>query len=250
MKDIKQIVKEKFKAFAVHFALSFLVLSLIISFIYFVWYPGPILQAVQASKILLLIILIDVVLGPLLTFIVYKKNKKTLKMDLAVIGFVQVIALAFGISSLALAKPVWIVFNGNKFELIQKNEIIYTSENTPHKFLSSHYWSKPKFVAATLSNDSNVKEAQIMDEVFSGTSLAQKPENYVEIQQVFPEIVKSSYPLQDLYKYNDQARVDAIIERYSTRQHWLPLKAKEVDMVVLVGNTENDFEIVDLRPWH
>ena len=77
MKDIKQIVKEKFKAFAVHFALSFLVLSLIISFIYFVWYPGPILQAVQASKILLLIILIDVVLGPLLTFIVYKKNKKT-----------------------------------------------------------------------------------------------------------------------------------------------------------------------------
>lgn len=250
MKDIKQIVKEKFKAFAVHFALSFLILSLIISFIYFVWYPGPILQAVQASKILLLVILIDVVLGPLLTFIVYKKNKKTLKMDLVVIGFIQVIALAFGISSLALAKPVWITFNGNKFELIQKNEIIYTGENTLQEFLSSHYWSKPKFVAVKLSSEPKVKEAQIMEEVFSGISLAQKPENYVEIKQVFPEIVKSSYPLKDLYKYNDQARVDAIIERYSTPHHWLPLKAKEVDMVVLVGNTENDFEIVDLRPWH
>ena len=249
MKDIKQIVKEKFKAFAVHFALSFLILSLIISFIYFVWYPGPILQAVQASKILLLVILIDVVLGPLLTFIVYKKNKKTLKMDLVVIGFIQVIALAFGISSLALAKPVWIAFNGNKFELIQKNEIIYTGENTLKEFLSSNYWSKPKFVTVKLSSDPKVKEAQIMEEVFSGISLAQKPENYVEIKQVFPEIVKSSYPLKDLYKYNDQARVDAIIERYSIHHHWLPLKAKEVDMVVLVGNTENDFEIVDLRPW-
>lgn len=250
MKDIKQIVKEKFKAFAVHFALSFLILSLIISFIYFIWYPGPILQAVQASKILLLMILIDVILGPLLTFIVYKKNKKTLKMDLAVIGFIQVIALAFGISSLALAKPVWIAFNGNKFELIQKNEIIYTSENTAREFLSSHYWSKPKFVAVKLSSDPKVKEAQIMDEVFSGISLAQKPENYVEIKQVFQEIVKSSYPLQDLYQYNDQARVDALIERYPTSQYWLPLKAKEVDMVVLVGDTEKDFEIVNLRPWN
>lgn len=250
MKDIKQIVKEKFKAFAVHFALSFLVLSLIISFIYFIWYPGPILQAVQASKILMLMILIDVILGPLLTFIVYKKNKKTLKMDLAVIGFIQVIALAFGVSSLALAKPVWIVFNGNKFELIQKNEIIYTGKNTSQEFLSSHYWSKPRFIAATLSKDAHEKEAQIMDEVFSGISLAQKPENYVEIKKVFPEILKSSYPLQDLYRYNAKASVDAVLERHSPRKNWLPLKAKEVDMVVLVGNTENDFEIVDLRPWN
>lgn len=249
MENIKQIVKEKIKAFALHFALSFLFLSLIISFIYFIWYPGPILQAVQASKILVLMILVDVILGPLLTFIVYQKNKKTLKMDLTVIGLVQLIALAFGISSLALAKPVWIVFNGNKFELIQKNEIIYTNENIPQEFLSSHYWSKPKFAAVIVSNDPEENNAQMMDEIFSGISLAQRSSNYVKIETVFAEIVRKAYPLNDLYQYNDKNYVDTILKNYTEAKSWFPLKAKQKDMVVLIGNKIQDLKVVNLRPW-
>ena len=43
--------------------------------------------------------------------VIYKKNKKTLKFDLAVIGFLQVVALLYGLHSLLISKPAWIVFN-------------------------------------------------------------------------------------------------------------------------------------------
>lgn len=250
MEDIKQIVKEKFKAFALHFALSLLILTLIISFIYLMWYPSSLLEAVGGGKILWLIILIDVILGPILTFIVYKKHKKTLKMDLVVIGCVQLLALGLGVSSLALAKPVWIVFNGNKFELIQRNEIIQLNEDIPEKYQSSRYWSKPEFVAVELSSNAEIRQKQIMDEVFSGISLAQQPAHYVEIEKIFPKFQSIASLVAQLYQYNDKSTVDKILADHADFKLWLPLKAKERDMVVLIGERVEDLKIVDLRPWH
>ncbi|MDD4853700.1 MAG: type IV pilin accessory protein [Acinetobacter towneri] len=182
MEVAKKNLKEKLKAFLVHFAISLFILIPVSTFIYLVWYPSPIFQALQANKILTLVVLIDLILGPTLTFIIYKKNKKTLKFDLTVIALVQIIALGFGLSSLALAKPVWIVFNGNKFELIQKNEIFYPQTINDNQYLSSNFFSKPKFVAVEFLKDNKLREKQMMEEVFLGISVAQRPENYIDIE--------------------------------------------------------------------
>ena len=41
-----------------------------------------------------IVFLIDLVLGPLLTFVVFNKNKKRLWLDLSIIGFIQLAGLA------------------------------------------------------------------------------------------------------------------------------------------------------------
>jgi len=58
--------------------------------LFFIWYPQPLAKAVGVIHIFIMLIVIDVILGPSLSFFVYKEAKKTLKFDLAVIILIQI----------------------------------------------------------------------------------------------------------------------------------------------------------------
>jgi len=47
-----------------------------------VWYPIPLVKATGVGALFLMMLGIDLILGPAFTFIVYKKFKKNLKFDL------------------------------------------------------------------------------------------------------------------------------------------------------------------------
>ena len=83
----------RYTASATHFALSVLIGAILLALFWFVWYPAPMLLAIGGHEIFLLILGIDVVLGPLLTLIVFRSGKKSLKFDLAVIALMQVAAM-------------------------------------------------------------------------------------------------------------------------------------------------------------
>jgi hypothetical protein len=74
--------------------------------IYYIWYPKPFFGISNTIEPLKLLILVDVIIGPLLTFIVYKKNKSTLVMDLSIIALLQIGAFFYGIGN--SKKRFWI----------------------------------------------------------------------------------------------------------------------------------------------
>jgi len=248
MSDIPVLIGEKIKAFLLHLMLSIGLLAIILLTIYFIWYPYPLLKAVGGEHIFLLLVVIDVILGPILTFIVYKKHKKTLKFDLAVIGLIQVAALLYGIHSLLLAKPSWIVFNQNKFELVQYNQIIVNDIQGSQ--FTAKLWSKPNFVAVELSSDVSKRSEQILQEVLTGISLAQQPENYVSLTSKNKQLISSSKSMKYLFNFNDISEVKKVLSKCSTATRWLPLKTNGLDMVVLLNDNGDVIKIVDLRPWH
>lgn len=112
--------KLKTKAFTVHFALSLMIFLLLLYFIIFQWYPAPFFSTDGGIQGLQLIIFVDLVLGPTLTFIVFNHNKprRLLKLDLAAIALVQVAALGYGISVTYNERPVAIVFSDDTFHPI------------------------------------------------------------------------------------------------------------------------------------
>jgi hypothetical protein len=77
----------------------------------------------QADKLLVLIGGVDVVLGPLLTLIVYKHGKKTLKFDLTVIALLQLSALMYGLYAVWQSRPVYLVASEQSIELVFANEV-------------------------------------------------------------------------------------------------------------------------------
>lgn len=80
-------MNEKIRAFAVHFLISALVCSLFSCFAFWVWYPGPLSARLGLWHILLLLVMVDVVLGPLMTFIVYRKGKNSLFLIFRLFAF-------------------------------------------------------------------------------------------------------------------------------------------------------------------
>jgi len=79
-----------------HFAASATILALLVAWVLGSLYPPPLLDLQGGAKILALLVLVDVVLGPMMTLIVYKPGKRTLLLDMTVIVVLQLAALVYG----------------------------------------------------------------------------------------------------------------------------------------------------------
>lgn len=71
----------RIKAFTLHLTISAVIALAVIGVVFYLWYPAPLHTAVGVTQIFLILLAVDVVLGPLLTLLVYKVGKKTLVMD-------------------------------------------------------------------------------------------------------------------------------------------------------------------------
>ncbi len=67
--------------------------------------------------------MVDIVLGPLLVFLVYDRRKKSLRRDLVVIICIQLAVIVYGIHASVLAWPVLMAFVVDRFELVTAAEI-------------------------------------------------------------------------------------------------------------------------------
>ncbi len=103
---------------------------IVIGLVFFIWYPSPLATAVGVTHIFLMMLVIDVILGPLLGLLVYKEGKKTLKFDLSVIILIQISALCYGVFSIEQGRPAWLVYSVDRFELVRKNELVDTEYST------------------------------------------------------------------------------------------------------------------------
>ncbi|MEN8270919.1 TfpX/TfpZ family type IV pilin accessory protein [Acinetobacter baumannii] len=241
---------KRLKFFLSHLSLSIFLALIIITWVFLIWYPQPLAQAVGVTHIFLMMIAIDVVLGPILGFLVYKEGKKTLKIDLAVIILIQLSALGYGIYSIAQGRPVWLVYNVDRFELVRNNEIIDINTQKVQAQFRTPPWFKPKFTAVQLAKNNEERSNNMFEEVIGGISLAQRPERYVNLAQVKSQIQKYAQNLNELEKYNSKQEVETVLKEYPSANAWVPLKANAIDMVVLMNkNSAQVIKIVDLRPW-
>ena len=244
--------KYKLKAFSVHFSISLLIALMSMVIVFFVWYPPPLYQAAGVTKIFLIMLGIDIVLGPLLTFIVAKPHKKSLKFDLAVIVLIQLSAFVYGFYHVYDGRPAWIAYNIDRFDLVKNNEIDTRklTEALPTYQKVSH--SGARYVAAVIpTDDKEVSQQILFDEIGYGIAPSQRPELYQPLSTVDEVMLTRTKAIDELYDYNDKADVDKVLLAYPEADGYLPLKADAVDMTVLINKKDKEkvVKIVDLRPW-
>ena len=241
-------MSKRLKFFFSHLLISFFIALVVVGLVFFVWYPSPLATAVGVTHIFLMMLAIDVILGPLLGLLVYKEGKKTLKFDLGVIIVLQISALGYGLYSIEQGRPAWLVFYADRFELIRKNDLLLENIDQAKKQFQQVSWAKPQFVAIKTITNTQQHQDDIFTEVMGGVSLAQKPERYVDFVQAKSHLQQRSKTLRELNQYNDVQQVDRILSKYPQATGFFPLKANAVDMTVLI-NKDEVVKIVDLRPW-
>ena len=243
-------MSKRLKFFLSHLSISFLIALLVVGLVFFIWYPSPLASAVGFTHIFLMLLVIDVILGPLLGLLVYKEGKKTLKFDLSVIILIQIAALCYGVFSIEQGRPAWLVFHVDRFELVRKNDLILENIDQAQPQFQQVSWTGPQFVAVKLAVSPQQRQNDMFTEVLGGISLAQQPERYVELTQAKTSIKQRAQPLVLLNDFNDPKVVKMMLTQYPQATAFLPLKANAVNMVVLVNKeSASIIKIVDLRPW-
>ena len=125
----------RFRAFGIHLGLSLLIFLVVLYFILFHWYPFPFFSTDGGWKGIQILMFVDVVLGPLLTLIVYKQGKKHLRFDLTVIGLIQITALTTGVWLIYNERPAAAVFVEDGFStLVQYQQHGLISQDELQKY--------------------------------------------------------------------------------------------------------------------
>lgn len=154
----------RYKAFAIHLCISACIGALVFLAIVCLWYPPPLFDADGGSTLTLLLIGVDLALGPLLTLVVFRSGKPSLRFDLSVIALLQASALAYGVWISAQSRPVYLALLPNRARIVHANQLVDVPASGP---FSSAPWLGPKPVVARLPEDS-ARRNEILWSVISG----------------------------------------------------------------------------------
>jgi hypothetical protein len=112
-------------AAGIHLGLSVLVAIVAALLVFALWYPYPYREISGGRELFQLVVSVDVVLGPLLTFAVFNRAKPRaeLRRDLAVIVLLQLAGLSYGLYTVHLARPVHMVFEYDRFRVVHQVDI-------------------------------------------------------------------------------------------------------------------------------
>jgi hypothetical protein len=117
--------KLAFKAMTVHFGLSLLVAAIVAFLVFTIWYPYPYRELAGGRELFILVMGVDVVCGPLLTLVLFSptKPKKELVTDISLIAAIQIIALCYGMWTVLQVRPLFLVQEADRFNIISAANI-------------------------------------------------------------------------------------------------------------------------------
>jgi hypothetical protein len=240
----------RLRAFGIHLLISVVIALLCLVLVFHYWYPAPLDKATGVTKIFLILLVCDMILGPVLTLIAADQLKKSLKMDLAVIGLVQLTALFYGLWTVEKGRPVWLVFSVDRFDLVQSYELDNPYREKTSTHFQSKNWFGPQWVAALAPTGIEEKNNLTFEALIAGIDIPQRPDLYVELNSQMQVLVEKSKPISDLKKYNSVDLVAQVLRGYPQATAFLPMMSKVNPVTVLINREERAIvAIVDLVPW-
>lgn len=162
------------------------------------------LMAIGGHEIFLLVIGIDVVLGPLLTMAVFKPGKKYLKFDLAVIAMLQMFALTYGVNTLLEGRPVFIAALGDQYQVIQASEL--TDANLAKGKTKLSWWGP--VLVGTLEPTDKHDVSTVIAMRAAGGSRGHLPHLHIPYERMSAEILEKAQEVSVLKENNPEKLIE------------------------------------------
>jgi hypothetical protein len=241
----------RLRAFLWHLSISATIGLLALILVFQVWYPAPLHKMVGVTDIFLLLLSVDVILGPCLTFTVARpgKAKKLLLIDLSCIIAAQGAALVYGLHTVAAGRPAWLVLNVDRVDLVR---VVDVDERQLDKALPEYRrvpWSGPRWVFAPLPTDLEERNSLTLEEARGGPRLYHRPEYYRPLAEGIEILREKAEPLSTLEKFNPKEAVQAQLAKYPEADAWTPFIGNLQSTVVLWKKAETRVvAVVELNP--
>jgi hypothetical protein len=166
----------RYRAFLIHLAISLSIFGVLAYLVVDVWYPDFFFQTDGGWQGLRLLFGVDLVLGPMLTLIVYRAGKPGLRFDLAAIGVVQLTCLAAGVWIVFGERPLAVVYSDGSFYTVTGQS--FKEVGAPVPDLDHLPGSYPKWLTVKLPQDLDEQSAIRGQMLASGRMLATLSEYY------------------------------------------------------------------------
>lgn len=117
--------KDRLKATVIHLGLSLVVALLTAMLVFGLWYPYPYREISGGRELFLIVVMVDVILGPLITLAVFNRAKRwpELRRDLVIVALIQLSALGYGVWTVFVARPVHMVFEYDRFRVVHAVDV-------------------------------------------------------------------------------------------------------------------------------
>lgn len=245
----------RWKAAGLHLLISVIVAALVGSLIYFVWYPPPYFRIAGGSTLMPLIMGVDVVIGPCLTLAIFKSGKKGLRFDLTVIAVLQIAAFCYGMHTIAVARPVFVVAEIDRFVVVAGNQLDdkdLADAKLPQ--FATRSWTGPQLVGAVVPKQGKDVYDLAMS-ASAGKDIDKFPKYYVPYAQVADGLIAHAHPLTTLIaKHPEQAQIVNRFVSHSGQTFanlvYLPLQGRlQSFTMVLSTQSQQPLAALDVNPW-
>ncbi|MBX3653803.1 MAG: pilus assembly protein [Ramlibacter sp.] len=117
--------RDRLRASGIHLCISLAIATLAALLVFGFWFPYPYREISGGRDLFLIVVTVDVVLGPLITLTIFNRAKPwtELRRDLGVVGVIQLAGLLYGLWTVALARPVHLVFEIDRFRVIHAVDV-------------------------------------------------------------------------------------------------------------------------------
>jgi hypothetical protein len=186
-------MKFRLKAFGLHLLASTVALSSILGTLYLGWYHWPGWRLADVVHVFLVMVGVDVVVGPLLTFVIARSTKprRELARDIAMIVTVQLVALVYGTVSLWHGRPLYYAFSENVLQLVQAYDIDAQETALARQQkaeLAPHWYSLPRWVWAPLPQDPDERGKIVTSAIGGGDDVISMPRYFKPWEQGLPAL--------------------------------------------------------------
>jgi hypothetical protein len=196
-------MKFRLAALGLHLLASCVALTLILGGLYLGWYRWPGWYLADVVQVTMVLAGVDLVAGPLLTFIIASsvKPRRELIRDIAMIVTVQLIALTYGTVSLWNGRPLYYAFSENALSLVQAYDIenaelaMARKQNAP---LLPHWYNLPRWIWAPLPQDSEESGKIIASAITGGSDVIAMPRYYQPWEAGLPTLRTQLKKIDDL----------------------------------------------------
>ncbi len=169
------------------------IIFIFLFFAYIVWFPYAFSQLGGFYKTAVMLIFADLILGPLLVFIVFKEGKKYLTFDMNVLLSIQIAAFMFGAYSLFLKHPAYAVFKGDRFILTNVSHL-YPQQHWLKQIKASFFSSPELVVTRHPDNPKELMQLALDVDVFGKPDIEMRPDLFKPLKQNLDEVFSKSIP--------------------------------------------------------
>ncbi|GAB2189100.1 hypothetical protein MAH1_07080 [Sessilibacter sp. MAH1] len=252
MKISRSLVTSKINAAVLHFLITVVVAICSGILVFQVWFPGRLSQMLGGIDLYILVLSVEVTLGPLMSLVIFNPSKprSELVRDYVIVGVIQLSALIYGLSVVSQSRPVFLVFVKDRIEVVSSFEMddVDLAEAKDKRF-SKKGWFGPVEICSQFPADPQ-ERSDLLFSAVDGKDIQMFPKYYRECTD--GELIARSFSkdllLSETVRANNPDFDFTVLPEEDFV--WLPVKHRFGAWVRVYPNkSDESFLYFPLEPW-